>query len=526
MTTRTRDWIKLSGLVAAALVLALAFAGAVNLPHRSETLQAQQAIANLAPSRAAAIPGARSAVDLSDAFVAVAQAVRPAVVYVQAVQLPQQTPSPRLRQRQRLPAPFDQMFPDFEMPQEPRVRRGEGSGFIISSDGYILTNNHVVEEADKLKVRLVDKREFSAKVVGRDPDTDVAVIKIDATGLPTVPLGNSDSTRIGEWVLAVGNPLGEEAGLTFTVTAGIVSAKGRPLNLPGQQVYRIHDFIQTDAAINPGNSGGPLVNLHGQVIGINAAIATPTGYFEGYGFAVPINLARTVSQQLIAHGKVTRAVLGIAILDADPDDAAYVGLDAVRGVVVEDYSGNDSPAKKAGIQVGDVIVALDGKPVEYVAQLQQVVGFKKPGDPVEVTVVRKGGERHSYPVTLGAREDAETKVASRSTRGSGNTASYQTKLGLSVEPMSTEEASQNSHIGEEHRGLVITAVDPDGPAADKRIGPQLIITHLNGQRVRNMSELEGALAAVKKGDLVSLQLYGVAPNGTGASRVVRLRAGG
>jgi serine protease Do len=525
MTTRTRDWIKLSGLVAAALVLALAFAGAVNLPRRSEALQAQQAVANLAPSPArAAMPAARSAADWSEAFVAVAQAVRPAVVFVQAVHLPE-TSSPRLRQRPRLPAPFDQFFPpDFELPQQPQIRRGEGSGFIISADGYILTNNHVVEESDKLKVRLIDKREFSAKVVGRDPDTDVAVLKIDATGLPTIPLGNSDSTRIGEWVLAVGNPLGED--LTFTVTAGIVSAKGRPLNLPGRASYQIHDFIQTDAAINPGNSGGPLVNLRGQVIGINAAIATPTGYFSGYGFAVPINLVRTVSQQLIAHGKVTRAVLGVQIKEVDPEDAAYVGLESIRGVVVNDYSTEESPAKKAGIQIGDVIVALDGKPVEYVAQLQQIVGFKKPGDRVEVTVLRKGGERHTVTVTLGARDDKEQQVASNSPRERGKGSSYENKLGVTVEPVTAQAASQE-RIGEEHRGLVITSVDPDGPAAEKGLGPQLIITHVNGQRVRTMDDFAAAMTNVKKGDIVSLQIYAMGANGgQGASTVVRLRAGG
>ncbi len=517
MTTRTRDWIKLSGLVTLALVLALAFAGAVNLPRSSE---AQQALANLAPSKPVAIPAAKSAADLSDAFVAVAQAVRPAVVFIEAEQRAQ-TPSPRARPR--LPAPFDQFF---DMPQQPRIRRGEGSGFIISSDGYILTNNHVVDEADRLKVKLIDKRTFSAKVVGRDPDTDVAVIKIDATGLPTVPLGNSDETSIGEWVLAVGNPLGEE--FAFTITAGIVSAKGRRLlDLQADRQYSIGDFIQTDAAINPGNSGGPLVNIKGQVIGINSAIASPTGYYQGYGFAIPINLARTVSEQLIAHGKVTRAILGVSIRDADPDDAAYVGLDAIRGVVVQDYSNDDSPAKKAGIQPGDVIVAIDGQPVEYVAQLQQIVGFKRPGEKVQLTVVRKGGQRQTVSVTLGAREDAEEQVASNTTRDSSKGSSYEDKLGLRVEPVpGAEQASGGPPISEAHRGLMISAVDPDGPAAEKGLGPRQIITAVNGQRVRTMDEFQKAMASVKKGDIVSLQLSLMAQNGQWQSIVARLKAGG
>ncbi|MBI2071595.1 MAG: Do family serine endopeptidase [Gemmatimonadetes bacterium] len=517
MTTRTRDWIKLSGLVALALMLALAFAAAVNLPRRSE---AQQAIANLAPAKVLSIPAAKPAADLSEAFVAVAQAVRPAVVFIEAEQRTE-TSSPRLRQR--LPPPFDQFFPDLDVPQQPRVRRGEGSGFIISSDGYILTNNHVVDEADKLKVKLIDKRQFTARLVGRDPDTDVAVIKIDATGLPSVPLGNSDETRIGEWVLAVGNPLGEE--FAFTVTAGIVSAKGRRLADLANRLYSIGDFIQTDAAINPGNSGGPLVNLRGQVIGINSAIASPTGLYSGYGFAIPINLARTVSEQLMAHGKVTRAVLGISIRNADPDDAAYVGLDSIRGVVVLDFPRDDSPAKRAGLQAGDVIVALDGQPIAYDAQLQQIVGFKRPGEKVQVTIVRKGGERRTYAVTLAAREDTEQRVASNTSREPRRGSSSENKLGLTVEPL-TEQVSRETRIGEEHRGLVVTSVDPDGPAAEKGIGPRVIITHVNGQRVRTMGEFEKAMEPVKKGDVVSLQIYLLDQSGQGRSTVIRLRAGG
>src|SRR5574341_462510 len=511
MTTRTRDWIKLSGLVTLALVLALAFAGALNLPRSSE---AQQAIANLAPARVLSIPEAK---DLSEAFVAVAEAVRPAVVFIEAETRTEAPSNPRLRQR--LPPPFDQFFPDMDLPQQPRTRRGEGSGFIISADGYILTNNHVVDEADRLKVRLVDKREFTARVIGKDPDTDVAVIKIDASGLPTVPLGNSDEAKIGQWVLAVGNPFGED--LTFTVTAGIVSAKGRLLrDLQGNREYRIGDFIQTDAAINPGNSGGPLVNLAGQVIGINSAIASPTGVYSGYGFAIPINLARTVSQQLIATGKVTRAILGVQITDADPEDAAYVGLDQIRGVVVRDYSSDASPAKKAGLQPGDVIVALDGQPVEYTAQLQQIVGFKRPGEKVQVTVVRKGGERRTYAVTRAAREEDQERVASNTPREAGRGSPSEVKLGVTVEP-TPSEVIRDTRIGEEHRGLLVTDVAPDGPWAEKGPGPRVIITYVNGERVRTTADFDKALQPVKKGDVVSVQIYLLDQSGQGRSTVIR-----
>ncbi len=522
MTRRTREWMKLSGLVGAALVLALAFAGAVNVPRGSDnSAQAQQALANPAPSRAPVIPAARSVADLSDAFVSVVEEVRPAVVFIKADQVRR----PSRQTHPQLPPPFDQMFPQFDNPQ-PRLQRGEGSGFIISPDGYILTNNHVVNEADRLTVQLIDKRTFKAKVVGRDPETDVAVIKIDATGLPTVPLGNSDSTRVGEWVLAVGNPLGEE--FTFTVTAGIVSAKGRRLlGLPQSSLYAIGDFIQTDAAINPGNSGGPLVNVRGQVIGINSAIASPTGTYAGYGFAIPINLVRTVSKQLIANGKVTRAVLGVSIRDADPDDAAYVGLDSITGVVVQDYSNDASPAKNAGVQPGDVIVAIDGQPVQYTAQLQQIVGFRHPGDKVNLTVVRKGGRRLDIPVTLGAREDATQKVAANTGKDSGRGSSYEDKLGLTVEPVSAAQGAA-ANIDEEHRGLVISSVDPEGPGGDKAgqgLQRGAIITHVNGQRVQTMEDFQKAMRDVKRGDVVSLQLA-LNANGQWSQSVVRVKAGG
>jgi serine protease Do len=286
--------------------------------------------------------------------------------------------------------------------------------------------------------------------------------------------------------------------------------------------YRIHDFIQTDAAINPGNSGGPLVNVHGQVVGINSAIASPTGFFQGYGFAVPINLARAVAEQLIAHGKVTRAILGIAIRAVEPEDAAYVGLDSIRGVVVEDFSIPNSPAKEAGIQPGDVIVEVDGQPIEYVAQLQQLVGFKRPGDRVRVTVVRKGGERRTFTVRLVAREEDRSAVAEARREGRDNRPPYEAKLGLSVEPLPREVAAREG-LSDDQIGLLVTHVDPDGPAADKAIGPQQIITHVNGQRVRTMADLEAALKNVKPGEVVSLRVYRPQANSFG---VVRLRAGG
>ena len=401
------NWLKFGGLVALAFALGLLFAGLLDLPNRSSAQEAQ--VASAIPAvPAPSIPAAKPLLDLSDAFSAVADHVRPSVVYIRS----QHTERPN---QKRLPPGMERFFPRFG-PNRPELEQGSGSGFIVSADGYVLTNNHVVEGAETVIVRLLDRREFRAKVIGADPNTDVALLKIDAKGLPPVALGNSDDARVGEWVLAIGNPLGE--GLTFTVTSGIMSAKGRALNtLPGRGAGSIQDFIQTDAAINPGNSGGPLVNVRGEVIGVNSAIASETGFYSGYGFAIPINLARTVMNQLIVDGKVHRAALGVSIQDVTLNDAQYVGLPEISGVVVKDIPSEDSPAKKAGMEPGDIIVAIDGKPVGYVGQLQQQVGFRKPGDVVKVEVARKGGVRKTFQVKLQPLQDAP-QLASNSAPGS------------------------------------------------------------------------------------------------------------
>src|SRR2546426_11769883 len=321
MSVKTRDWLKFGTLVAMAFALGLAFASAFRLPSRGEA-----AVRSVLQDTSRPIPDAKAAVDLGEAFASVAEHVKPAVVFIKSERR-ERAPT------RRLPPGFDDFFGS---PRRPQVEPGSGSGFIVSQDGYILTNNHVVQGADRVTVRLLDNREFTATTVGTDPFTDVAVIKIQTTGLPTVRLGDAESTEIGNWVLAIGNPLGEN--FTFTVTAGIVSAKGRLLAGLNQSRYAIQDFIQTDAAINPGNSGGPLVNVRGEVIGINSAIASETGFYTGYGFAIPINLARTVMQQLIKSGHVERAVMGVAIRAVDPEDADLVGLKEAKGVVVNDYS--------------------------------------------------------------------------------------------------------------------------------------------------------------------------------------------
>src|SRR5438093_1950748 len=375
MSGKTRDWLKFGTLVAMAFALGLAFASAFRLPTRGEA-----AVRSVLQDTSRPLPQAKAAVDLGDAFASVAEHVKPAVVFIKSER--------RERVSSRRVPSFDDFF---NAPRRPQVEQGSGSGFIVSQDGYILTNNHVVQGADRVTVRLLDNREFTAKTIGTDPNTDIAVIKIQTTGLPTVRLGDADSTKIGNWVLEIGNPLGE--AFTFTVTAGIVSAKRRGLHGLNSGGLAIQDFIQTDAAINPGNSGGPLVNVRGEVIGINAAIASETGFYNGYGFAIPINIAKTVMMQLIATGHVERAVMGINIRDADQEDAQAVGLSAIKGVLIRAYTSDDSPAKRAGLQQGDVIVAVEGQPVQSVPQLQQRVAFKKPGDVVQVTFVPNRGQQ-------------------------------------------------------------------------------------------------------------------------------------
>ena len=354
----------------------------------------------------------RSLAEQSNAFVSIAEHVTPAVVSISSERNRPVAAAQPPRGRNAPPG-MEEFFRQFEPRQQGPVQ-SSGSGFIVSKDGYIMTNNHVVEDADRVTVTLNDRRVFPARVVGRDPTTDVAVIKIDGGSLPYTQFGDDETLRVGEWVVAIGNPL----DLENTVTAGIVSAKGRSIqnlldrNTPrGQGSLAITDFIQTDAAINPGNSGGPLVNIRGEVIGINSAIASPTGFYSGYGFAVPITLAKEVMDDIVRYGRVRRAVLGVGINSVTPNDAAAAGLKTIAGVRVDSYSGDDSPAKTAGLQIGDIITAINGRPVDRVNALQRVVRTREPGETVEVTVQRFGTQR-TFKVRL-AEAPGERAVAQR-----------------------------------------------------------------------------------------------------------------
>jgi serine protease Do len=510
-----------------AFALGLLVAGLLHLPFQSSAQQ--QAVSAAAPKLSSSTASLQ---DLSEAFASVAEHVKPSVVYIRSGHKAETTrrSGPQTRPRMQVPPGFERFFHGIPPMQEeePRFREGSGSGFIVSQDGYILTNNHVVDGSDQVTVRLLDRREFKAKIVGTDPNTDLAVLKIEARNLVPAPLGNSSAARVGEWVLAVGNPLGDN--LTFTVTSGIISAKGRSLALPDQSDRSIQDFIQTDAAINPGNSGGPLVSVRGEVIGVNSAIASQTGFYSGYGFAIPIDLAHRVMDQIITGGHVDRVALGVSVQNATANDAEYVGLPEIRGVLVQDFS-EGSPAKKAGIEAGDIIVSVDGTPVEYVGQLQQQVAFRKAGEKVKVEVARKGGVRKSFEVRLqevpAAKETAagNPEATDDAADSSDEAAADIDLLGLTVQPVD-KDAVEQFELKPEQRGLMVTGVIPGGPAqgeiAEPDNGGPDIILSVEGRSVKTVADLKQALKGDKSGDIVTLRLYNTQAK---AHRIERIRLG-
>ena len=349
------------------------------------------------------IEGTASALQLGNAFAAVARAVQPAVVFIRV-----ETVTTGLRPSSDMPLSLRGAFAG----SFPRVATTSGTGFIILPDGYIVTNQHVIEGARRVFVRLFDGREYEAEIVGEDILSDIAVVRINETNLPTAFLGDSDQMRVGEWVLAIGNPMGNT--LMFSVTAGIVSATHRSLVMPDSR-GAVQEYIQTDAVANSGNSGGPLVDLYGHIVGMNSAIASRSGYYQGYTLAIPAKLILPVVSQLMRHGRVTRGVLGAATSRATAEDALSVGLDKICGVVVQDVGDGDSPARRSGLRPGDVIVDVDGYRVMSVAQLQRSVWFKAPGDSVVLTVYREAGIVENLTVHLGA-EEIEERTASASSK--------------------------------------------------------------------------------------------------------------
>ncbi len=510
------------GGVILAFLFGLLLAGLLNLPGFSAAQQqdTRHAVQTATPAAAAGVASLQS---LSEAFASVAETVKPSVVFIKSGK--RNDPEERGRQHPQLPPGFEEFMPRLPQMQPPEFQEAAGSGFIVSRDGYILTNDHVVDGSDVVTVRLLDRREFKAKVIGTDPATDLAVLKIDADNLTPAPLGDSDAARVGEWVLAVGNPLGEN--LTFTVTSGIISAKGRTLALPNVSDRSIQDFIQTDAAINPGNSGGPLVSASGRVLGVNSAIASRTGFYSGYGFAIPINLARQVMDQIIEYGEVRRSVLGITVRNASANDAAYVGLPEIRGVLVEDFGSDSSGARKAGLEPGDIIITVDGKPVEYVGQLQQRIAFRRPGETVKVEVARKGGVRKTYDVKLRTMPGA-TAVADRGEgdESAGDEAgAAMGRLGVTVAPVTGQDAAR-LELTAAQRGLLVTDVIAGGPSWGEltdgdRGGPDIIL-EIEGKAVKSTADLRRELEGRKPGEIVSLRVYNTQAKNR---RVERIRLG-
>jgi len=441
-------------------------------------------------------------------FTQAAAAVTPAVVYIKVTY----TNNGGGEDQSELQQMFGQMFGQQIRPQG--VQMASGSGVIISPDGYIVTNNHVVDKADKITVNTNDHRTFQAKVIGTDPNTDLALIKVDATNLPIVKLGNSDDAKVGEWVLAVGNPF----NLTSTVTAGIVSAKGRNIGIIGhgddqdQNPFgrtsnaqptankAIESFIQTDAAINPGNSGGALVNTRGELIGINSAIASHTGSYEGYGFAIPINLAKKVLNDIQKYGTVKRGYVGVSFTELDPDVAAQLNTKVTNGLYVRDLVPNGG-AQQAGIKPGDIIVKVDGSPVYESSDLQERVGELKPGDKINLTVLRDGSEKN-FSVTLKGDLPARTSIA-----GNRSSAELFNKLGASFVPLSREQKA-HFHV---NSGVMVTQVRPGRLFDDTEIPVGSVITSINKKPINSIDDMDAAISNTRNGLLV---ISGYYPDGT------------
>lgn len=411
-------------------------------------------------------------------FTRTAEKVTPAVVHIRS----SQTVVARGQDRNTNPFFDDDLFRRFfgePAPQQedrgPQVRMGTGSGVIIDANGYIVTNNHVIADADDVEVTLNDNRSFKARVVGTDPTTDLAVIKVDAKDLPTLPFVNSDQVKIGEWVMAVGNPF----NLTSTVTAGIVSAKARSINILREQ-FAVESFIQTDAAINPGNSGGALVNLQGGLIGINTAIASPTGSYSGYGFAVPANIVRKVIEDLIEYGVVQRGVLGVMIRSVESNLAKEKALTVNNGAYVDSLLEN-SAAGAAGIKPGDVIVGVEGQTVTSSSELQERIARHRPGDKVEVKVNRKGKER-TFDVILNNRAGNTELVVKESKKVSE-------VLGASLESVDATTARKLDIPG----GVKVTELYAGTLRKHTQMQEGFIITKVDGKSVKTVDELEAAL---------------------------------
>jgi serine protease Do len=430
--------------------------------------------------------------DFQSSFTKVAEAVSPTVVQIQAAKAPDQR---RMNPLRRF---FGRGRPDGQQP----LRQGVGSGVVVRSDGYIVTNNHVVEEAEELTVVMHDGTQYDGEIVGTDPQSDLAVLKVDAEDLPTISYANSDNVEVGDWVMAFGSPLSRD--LENTVTAGIISAKGR-VSRTTSEINQIAELLQTDAAVNPGNSGGPLVNLQGELVGINSAIASQTGGYQGISFAIPSNLVENITRQLIETGGVARGYLGVRFRSVSPALASDLNVPRGAAQVAEVTSG--SAAEEAGLQQGDIITEINGEELSNFNELRTTVGSKQPGDSVELTVVSgESGEERTVDVELGNRpeelasNDSPSQDRDDSSGGSGAEEQLD-DLGLSLRSVTPRFLQrQRLPAREEFRGAAITSVEPRSYAyreAELRQGQ--IITHVAGQRVRSLEEFVEVYRQVEPG---------------------------
>ena len=458
-----------------AVAVAAALAGVYAQTGMPGLSQARAAAAAVAPG--AAIAPAAPFVAPSQAgfpdFASIVRAYGPAVVNIAVTGKTQKTAASEDDPMSEFFRRFGPGFP--RGPQQgPRTQRGVGSGFIVASDGVILTNAHVVDGADEVTVKLTDRREYRAKVLGVDKRSDIAVLKIDARNLPTVRIGDSSAASVGEWVLAIGSPF----GLENTASSGIISAKSRALPDDGYV-----PFIQTDVAVNPGNSGGPLFNLKGEVIGINSQIYSSSGGSQGLSFAIPIDVASKVKDQLIAHGKVTRGRIGVVIQEVNQGLADSFGLKKPQGALVSALE-KGGPAEKAGLEPGDVILRVDGREIDRSTDLPAQIGDMKPGTRARLEIVRKGTGK-TIDVTVGEMKDIKTAAADKEGAAEG-------RLGLAVRPLDADEARQSGIRG----GLVVENVA--GPAARAGIQAGDVILALNGTAVKSVEELQALTAKAGK----------------------------
>jgi serine protease Do len=431
-----------------------------------------------------------NAAAFNNAFVQVAEKVTPSIVQVTVVS----------SVKNKLPEGFHFFFPFRD--DIPKEQQGGGSGIIISDDGYILTNNHVVQDAKQVSVSLYDKRQFDATVVGSDPLTDLAVIKIDEDNLPEAFLGDSEKIKVGQWVMAIGNPL----ALSSTVTAGIISATGRNINII-EDSYGVENFIQTDAAINPGNSGGALVDLNGAVIGVNSAIATDgmTQRYIGYGFAIPINLAKSVANDLIENGKVSRGYIGVSITEVDAATAKALGMKEPKGVIVQEIV-KGGAAEKEDVKEGDIILKVDDREVNRANELQSLVAAKRAGAQVRLTIYRDGKEIERY-VTLKSRDDdSEKKTVTASNKNKKENKKEVKEvsfddIGMSVRNLTEDEMKEYKVDS----GVIVSDVKNFGKAYNNGLFKGLVITSADRKDINNVTELESIIEK-RKGQAVLLRV--------------------